>query len=73
MELELAAAQQELGEVAKQEESLKSEENEFWRRYDALWLDLYVRCYSFWQNYLHISGKKQRSCTTNRKMLRLTT
>lgn len=25
-----------------QEEALKNEENDFWRRYDALWLDLYV-------------------------------
>lgn len=42
LELELAAAQQELEEIGVQEQSLKSEENEFWRRYDALWLDLYV-------------------------------
>lgn len=44
LELELAAAQQELAEVAVQEDALKSEEDEFWRRYDALWLDLHVRC-----------------------------
>ena len=43
MEQELAAAQQELEEVAVQERALKSEEDEFWRRYDALWIDLYVR------------------------------
>lgn len=58
--MELAAARQELEEIGVQEESLKAEENEFWRRYDALWLDLYVCRYnSCWYLYMHLFESKE--------------
>jgi hypothetical protein len=43
LEAELAQAEAELREVAQQEEALRREEDNYWRRYDALWLDLQVR------------------------------
>ena len=42
LEAELAEAQQELAEVAVQEEAMRAEEDDYWRRYDALCLDLHV-------------------------------
>eukprot|EP00892_Ulva_mutabilis_P009663 jgi/Ulvmu1/7069/UM033_0130.1 len=41
LEAELAQAQQELAEVAVQEEAMRAEEDDYWRRYDALCLDLH--------------------------------
>lgn len=43
LEAELAQAQLELAEVAVQEEAMRAEEDDYWRRYDALCLDLHVR------------------------------
>lgn len=43
LEAELAQAQQELADVAVQEEAMRVEEDDYWRRYDALCLDLHVR------------------------------